>query len=261
MAATALVAVPFFFPQMITQCKLRPVVNLWSKFGYNPQMLNCPEVKLETHFLKYRSTLKSGSVVAIMSLLVGCVGPAVESFRITPRVLCEGESAVANWDVRGKASMTFLVEPEPAGKQTCRASGKETFMFRLAAASGRKEDEKQVELVQLHPVGAEPIVFGTNRMEGDQVVASGEKNPELWTERVQVASLAACDNRNIQVRHGGRAAMLPAGGAPSGELAGTPLAGEWELRSVLTSDEQRNSTLRPKELEILATFACTQVTP
>jgi hypothetical protein len=55
--------------------------------------------------------------------------------------------------------------------------------------------------------------------------------------------------------------MLPAGGAPSEALAGTPLAGEWELRSVLTSDEQTNSTLRPKVLEILATFACTQVTP
>jgi hypothetical protein len=206
-------------------------------------MLNYPEVKLETtHFLKYRSTLNSGLVVAIMILFVGCAGPAVESFRITPRVLCEGESAVANWDVRGEASMTFLLEPEPA-------------------ADGSKEDEKQVELVQLHPVGAEPIVFGTNRMEGDQVVASGEKNPELWTERVQVASLAACDNRSIQVRHAGRAAMLPTGGAPSEALAGTPLAGEWELRSVLTSDEQHNPTLRPKELEILATFACTQVTP
>src|ERR1700730_12408508 len=122
-------------------------------------MLNYPVVKLETtHFLKYRSTLNRGLVVAIMILFVGCAGgPAVESFRITPRVLCEGESAVANWDVRGKASMTFLVEPEPAGKQACKARGKETFMFRRAAASGSKEDKKQVELVQLHPVGAEPI--------------------------------------------------------------------------------------------------------
>src|SRR5215471_20849467 len=80
-----------------------------------------------SYFLQCRCKLKSSLFGAAVFLLLGCARPAVESFQITPQVLCEGESAVANWDVRGNASMTFLAEPERAGKQTRKASGKQAF--------------------------------------------------------------------------------------------------------------------------------------
>lgn len=152
--------------------------------------------------------------------------------------------------------MTLLAEPEPARKDNCQATGKEAFILTLSAGRGSEEDEKQVELVQLRSNGAEPIVFSTNRLEGDDVIASGMKNPELWAEHVLVVSLTSCDHRSIQVRHAGRTAMLPAAGTASQGLAGTPLAGAWELRSTLSSDELRNPAIRPKQLEILANFTC-----
>jgi hypothetical protein len=152
--------------------------------------------------------------------------------------------------------MTLLSEPTPAPKDSCQATGKETFLLTLTASRGNEEDEKEVEVVQLRSSGAEPIVFSTNRLEGDEVVASGAKNPELWAEHVQVVSVTSCDHRSIQVRHAGRSAMLPAGGTLSEAFAGTPLTGGWELRSRLTSDELRNPAGRPKQLEILTNFAC-----
>lgn len=206
--------------------------------------------------MRYLCKINKWLIGVLGFVQLGCAGPVIQSFEITPQVLCPGESAIASWDARSKTRMTFLKEPEAAASTKCAARGKEAFLFRLIAEGESGQDEKHVEVVQLRPNGAEPIVFSTNRLENDQVVASGVKNPELWAEHVRIASLASCDSRDIQVRHAGRTATLPANGTRSDALAGTPLTGEWELRSVLSSDELRNPAVRPKQLEILADFTC-----
>jgi len=210
--------------------------------------------------VKFRCKLKSTSAGALAFLRLGWAGAAVRRFQITPQVLCEGESARASWDVHGKPVMTFQAEPIP-NENHCTPRGKEAFVFTLVAQKSGTHAERQIEVLQLHPGGTEPIVFSTSRLQGSEVVASGEKNPALWPGRVHIESVAACDSRAIQVRHAGRAALLAASGAPSDALAGTPVTGEWELRSPLTPQEQRDPALRPKELEIIATFSCTRATP
>lgn len=192
---------------------------------------------------------------------LGCAGPSIDRFQIEPQVLCDGQRAALSWDASGEPAMAFSLEPAPTGGSDCTARGRETFAFTLVARRRGKEAERKVEVVQLHESGAEPIAIRTSRLEGSDVVASGEKNPALWTQRVQIATVAACQNRAIQVQHAGKTVLLPAKGIPSDALAGTPLAGSWELRSPLSSDEQTNPGHRPKALEVLATFRCEKDAP
>jgi hypothetical protein len=98
----------------------------------------------------------------------------------------------------------------------------------------------------------------TNAIEGTEVVASGDKNPALWDSRVEVAAIGACQNRTVSVEHAGKTATIEQRKESSDALAGTPISGPWELRSPLSAEEQRNPSLRPKELKVLATLRCTK---
>lgn len=82
---------------------------------------------------------------------------------------------------------------------------------------------KQVEVVHLGDGSSEPVIFPTSRLEGSEVLASGE-NP-LWTDRVRVETLANCQNRAIQVEYSGKTVLLIANGSHSDALAGTVLTG------------------------------------
>ena len=192
---------------------------------------------------------------------LGCAGPSIQHFSVDPQVLCEEESAVIRWDATGELAMTYSLESAPAGESSCDARGRETFAITLVARKGSEEKPRKVEVVQLHEGGAEPIAIRTTRLEGARVVAVGEKNPTLWSDRVQIATVASCQSRVVEVQHAGKTTVLPANGAASYALSGTALAGSWEFRSPLSSDEQKNPALRPKDLEVLTTFRCRKDAP
>jgi hypothetical protein len=198
---------------------------------------------------------------AVIFFELGCAGPSIQHFSVDPQVLCEGESAVIRWDATGELAMAYSLESAPAGESSCSARGRETFAITLVARKGSEEKPRKVEVVQLHEGGAEPIAIRTTRLEGAKVVAVGEKNPALWSDRVQIATVASCQSRVVEVQHAGKTAVLPANGAVSDALGGTALAGSWEFRSPLSSDEQKNPALRPKDLEVLATFRCRKDAP
>lgn len=194
-------------------------------------------------------------------LLSGCFGPSINRFAVSPQVLCEGQTAVARWDVNGEPALAFSVEPAPTARGSCAAKGRETFGFDLVAEKHGKEVAKQIEVIQLRDGSSEPVIFPTSRLEGADVVASGDKNRALWTDHVRVETVASCQDRAIRVEHSGKTALLAAKGSPSDALAGTALTGSWELRSSLSPAEQANPRLRPKQLEILATLRCEKETP
>lgn len=192
----------------------------------------------------------------LFSGCVGCAGPSISRFEITPQVLCEGEKAVVSWEAHGKTGMTVQEEASEEGAHDCVASGRDTFAFTLVAQSGSEERESRVEVVQLHAHATEPIAMHTNAIEGTDVVASGDKNPALWDSRVEVAAIGACQNRTVIVQHAGKTATIEQGKEMSGALAGTLVSGLWELRSPLSAEEQSDPSLRPKELKVLATLRC-----
>jgi hypothetical protein len=188
--------------------------------------------------------------------LFGCAGPSINRFDITPQVLCGNQSAVATWDVSGEPSINFSVEPAPLAAGRCAPAGRETFAFDLMVQKHGKDVGKQVEVLRITDGSSEPVILPTSRLEGSEVVAGGIKNPALWTDRVRIKTLAACESRAIEVRHSDKTVLLPADGSPSGALAGTELTGTWELRSPLSQEERANPRLRPRQLEIVATLRC-----
>jgi hypothetical protein len=168
---------------------------------------------------------------------------------------------VIRWAAHGELAMTLQSEPMSEAEPTCAREGLDTFALTLVARKGGEEAVHKVEIGQVHGTAADSIVLSTNAIVGTDVVASGEKNPRLWDERVEVATVAACRHRAIHVQHAGRSASLPADGTPSDLLGGTVLKGPWELRSPLSLEEQRDPSLRPKALKVLATVRCRPGTP
>jgi hypothetical protein len=194
-------------------------------------------------------------------LELGCAGPSIQRFGAEPQVLCEGESANISWDASGELAIAFSSEPALGRKSDCSAAGRDTFEFALVARKRGQEAVRKTEVVQLRESAAEPIDISTTRLDGTDIVAAGEKNPALWTNRVRIATLAVCQHRAIKVLHAGKAVLLPADGTPLDAFSGEELAGSWELRSPLSADEQTHPALRPKDLEVLATIRCTKGTP
>ncbi len=201
-----------------------------------------------------------GRRLAGLLLVAGCVvgccaGPRVSRLDATPRVLCPGETAVVRWEANGELAMAVRTEPTPA-TDSCAAAGRDTLALTLVARKHGEEAQQTVEVMQLQTTAAEPVVIRTNAIEGTDVVARDEKNVALWGDRVEVATVAACGGRDIDVRHAGRTAKMPGDGSPSDALAGTTLTGPWELRSPLSRDEQKDPSRRPKELKVFVTVRC-----
>jgi hypothetical protein len=202
------------------------------------------------------------AVVLAVCVASGCAaGPKITRFDATPRVLCEGQRTVLRWEADGELAMALLAEPGETAEEECASTGQDVLALTLVASKKNEESERKVEVVQLHQGATEPVVFRVNDLSGTDVVASGEKNVALWGDQVEVATVAACGRRAILVEHAGKTALLSADGTPSNTLAHTAFGGAWKLRSPLTPDEQRNPSLRPKQLKILATVRCRPEAP
>jgi hypothetical protein len=132
--------------------------------------------------------------------------------------------------------MTFAPEQLQAGADSSVASGRHTFDFTLVSRRGGKEVRREIEAMELAETRTEPIAFATSAVEGDAVIADGEKNAALWAGHVQIATIAACGGRALSVEDEGKRVLLPGNGVPSDELTGARLAGFWKLRSQLSRD-------------------------
>jgi hypothetical protein len=197
------------------------------------------------------------AVLVASGLLAGCgCTPRIRRFEASPRVLCGEEKTVIRWDADGELAIALNGEATPTESDDCGPAGRDTVKLTLVARRHGEERTKEQEVALLHGTAAEPVLFPTTAIEATDVVAAGEKNPALWSGRVEVATVAACGKRHIRVKHGGRTATLPADATPSAALAGTALDGAWELRSPLTLAEQQDPARRPKQLKVLATIRC-----
>jgi hypothetical protein len=205
------------------------------------------------------------AVLLLTAAFSSCCKPRVTRFDATPPILC-GQATVLRWEASGDVVMHLETEPTPPPSETCAAGGRETLALTLVATRHGEEDQRPIEVVQLHPAASEPIAFATKTLAGNDVLAGGEKNLKLWVRNeanaaplaneVVVTSVVACGGRGIEVAHDGKTASLSADGTPSNDLAGTPVGGNWELRSPLTPGELANPRSRPKELKILASIEC-----
>jgi hypothetical protein len=185
--------------------------------------------------------MRPGSLYILVLIFAwtGCSNPSISRFEVKPPVLCDGEKAIVTWDAKGETALAVQEEAPEVGASNCVASGQQILALTLAAHSGSDEVERRAELVELQSNATEPITLRTNAIEATEVVAIGDKNPVLWHKSVEVATISACQNRLITIRHGGKSAIVAPGNEPSDALAGTPLSGTWELQSTLTDAEMK----------------------
>src|ERR1700736_5479048 len=113
----------------------------------------------------------------------GC-SPKIQEFEISPQVLCEGDRALIRWVARGDTVIAYEPETRSAGTTNCGSQGREAAAFTLAARKGGNEVQRRIEVIQLATSGTEPIALRTNAIEGSEVVARGEKDAALWTDKV-----------------------------------------------------------------------------
>jgi hypothetical protein len=201
--------------------------------------------------------LKALSSATLACAICAC-GPKIVRFEAIPPVVCGQHPAVLRWDARGELAIAVSEEPRAPGDDGCASTGRNVLSIVLVARKGAEEQQRPVEVVQLHPDATEPVALRTTAVDGHDVLASGEKNLELWGSEVEIATLAACGHRAIEIRHAGKVIQLPSTGTASVALAGAPLGGQWEMRSPLTRDEFATPALRPKELKVVATLRCKQ---
>lgn len=157
--------------------------------------------------------------------------------------------------------MALHVRAEPSSTDMCAPAGREVVALTLVAGRPPNETPYPIEVVQLHDNAREPVTLTTTAIDGMNVVASGNKNPELWRDHVEIGTVAACSGRRIEVSHAGRVVTLEGSGTPSNALAGTLLKGPWELRSPMSPPEQSTPALRPKDLTVVTTLRCRGGTP
>jgi hypothetical protein len=194
-------------------------------------------------------------VLIAIGCQIGCA-PKIRNFTISPQTLCEGESAHIGWDASGDIDLTVSPEPASPNSPVCAIRGRATSNYTLIARRNGKEQRAAVEIIQLDDQGAEPVGVPTSAIVGLDVLARGNKDPNLWSDRVRIVTVSACEGRTITVKHADRVASLPSSGASSSAFYGTTLSGPWEMLSPLSSAEQNDRALRPTHLEILATFRC-----
>lgn len=207
------------------------------------------------------SHCRSSLLLITMLIVSACGGPSVKRFDVKEPVLCEGETAVIQWEADGKVAMTFRPEPPRIKENDCAIEGFETFAFTLVAQKDGDEAIKTIEVGRVSDGATIPIALQTTAVADTDVIATqtsdaSKKDSALWPDRLKVNAVTACRHRTIHVRHEDKEITLSDDGSPSAGLAGTFLRGSWELRSPLTVEEQQTPALRPKILEIVATVRC-----
>ena len=177
--------------------------------------------------------------------LVSC-GPEIRSFSVRPLTITEGDSVQVNWDVSGEPT---LVVNE---KRSQNDSSKKYLEFTLVVKKGDKEAVRLVQVSVLPNESYEEIVFSTTTLNGDTVIAAGDKNSEKWSNNFELIAISSDSLRGLLVEHAGIIVSLDSIGTPSESLKGKPLEGYWKIMSMLKESEKQNIQLAPEKLTIRA---------
>ena len=168
---------------------------------------------------------------AVAAPALGCVKAELVP---PPRVVCAGDSIPIRWNARGATSLAMRVSPGAASDSLTRA---DTVRLRLTAERfGRTAVSTPTEVVVATGRLTRPIGGRTAPLGRDSVVATFTVPDAEAPAYLRVAGVAAA-GRPLTVSHGGRDAIVSAGGGPTLAFAGLPVAGAWMLRAALAPGE------------------------
>ncbi len=183
----------------------------------------------------------------------------ISSFEAVPERVCGTQGTVLRWKATGKLAIRADNEAQ-ASDDPCAASGQSVTKYTLVARRWGKEVSRPAEVAVIQANAREPIVFSSTDVAKGSVIAKGVKD-DRWGNDFEIATVAACDGRTIEIQHAGKSVEVKPNEPPSSQLAGAELSGEWELRSPLSPAESNDHSTIPNRLRVVVTVRCKQGIP
>jgi hypothetical protein len=186
-------------------------------------------------------------LICTLCISIGC-GPKVISFSVRPSLTITNRDSVKfNWKIRGTPTLLFYAED--AGDD--ENPGKQFLTYKLVAHKGNNYPFSTIALTLVMDTSVDYIRINTIR-HGDSAVAIGIKDTLLWGTQFMVGSIASNSKRSVSLRHLGKTTQLNAQGDQSAAFAGLTYSGPWEIRTLLSDAEKKDSSLIPPKLSIKA---------
>jgi hypothetical protein len=123
----------------------------------------------------------------------------------------------------------------------------------LVASSHEKDSLRTIEVAVRPDTAGDEVIFRT-ALRGDTLVGGGINNPLRWGDEYDILTVADTSNRPIEVVHAHISRVLHREDPPDGSFKGTPVTGNWVLRTYLTPADKNNPGALPNTLEILITI-------
>jgi hypothetical protein len=170
----------------------------------------------------------------------------VISFSNRPcKMITLNDSVTFNWKIRGASTLLFSIENADDDENP----GKEYLSYKLVASKGHKEAFSTIELTLLNDTSIDYIPINTVR-HGDSAVAIGTKDTLLWGDKFILSKISSNSKRAITVTHFSRSVELDAAGNESSAFSGLANSGPWEIRTLLSPEEIKDTALIPSRLVI-----------
>lgn len=212
------------------------------------------------------SVRSQAPLLLFLIAVVGCGEPeaAVESFDVSPRLLCAGDTATVSWQARGDSVMlstnqSMDIEGWYSRRGSLRVAFSDTTTLTIRAIAGKDVSQPGDYQVAVFPDRfRDEVTSEPDSMVGDTlVVAVDTAPPAVWSKLVRIGSTYPDSDYHLLVRHAGREFTLPAAGTPSDALTGAPRSGRWEIWASLESGEQfgGNNPL-PEVLRVKLDLVC-----
>jgi hypothetical protein len=125
--------------------------------------------------------------------------------------------------------------------------------IRLVAVRGKRESPQTIE-VPVRPDTASGQVGFAVVPHGDTLIAAGLNNARTWGDDYVILTVslehADTSNRVIEVDHSGISRVLHRGDPPDESFKGTPVTGQWTLKTLLTPEDKAKHGQGPTGLSI-----------
>ena len=196
---------------------------------------------------------------AVCLLFIPGCAPKIHSFAVSPPNICGGGLAGLTWDVTGEPTIAISAEGprlDPASNDDDADLNAPDRIELLLIARGRGPDDQRHNEVRRFPERFQRIVEFSSRIEGSQLLASGTVDPAEWDSHFVIADVATASGRDLTAKHAGAIVELNRDGSAATDLAGSPLAGDWELATTLSTKEASDRSSLPTSLAIAVTVSC-----
>jgi hypothetical protein len=189
----------------------------------------------------------AGLAVACLVALPACK-PKIAQFDVSPLRACRGDTVAIGFKVRGTPSLLVTRRGD---------SLPDTTTYTIVARRRGKEAYARKDVITMPTQAARQLSFDVKTVAHDSLYATETLSPDVWKGTVRVRGLSSLSARPIEVRHGGKAAVVAAGSPPSEAFSGLTVDGPWELAAPIVSGEVVGGNHPPPtRLRLLVALGC-----